>query len=97
MESPPQLRRFASSPRRQRLIDSRLETTTSAADWAASIRQISPQFGAHWVRLIVDGRLLEPQRGAYEPAQVRRLDDLVDSLHARGVKGPIVQDSLLLG
>jgi hypothetical protein len=68
------------------LIDRRLETTTSAAQRAALIRQIGPQLGARWVRLAVDWRYLEPKRGVYDPARVQRLDDLVDGLHARGIK-----------
>ena len=68
------------------LIDHRLESTTSAAERAALIKQIGPQLGARWVRLTVNWRLLEPTRGAYDPVRVKRLDELVDGLHARGVR-----------
>jgi hypothetical protein len=68
------------------LIDRRLETATSAVDQAALIKQIGPQLGARWVRLTVDWQLLEPTRGVYDAARVKRLDELVDGLHARHIK-----------
>jgi hypothetical protein len=68
------------------LIDSRLENTTDAAERAALIKEIGPQLGAHWVRLVVSWPQLEPTRGVYASAALQQLDDLVDGLHARGIK-----------
>ena len=69
------------------LCEPRLEDPgESAAARAALIKEIGPRLGARWVRLTVGWQTLEPERGAYAPAEVQRLDDLVDGLHARGLK-----------
>jgi hypothetical protein len=69
------------------LCEPRLEDpSTGAAARGALIREIGPQLGARWVRLTVSWQALEPAHGAYSPAEVQRLDDLVDGLHVRGLK-----------
>ena len=69
------------------LCEPRLDDPSAgAAARGALIQEIGPGLHARWVRLVADWSRLEPQRGAYVPAEVQRLDDLVDGLHARGVK-----------
>jgi hypothetical protein len=50
------------------------------------IREIDRGLGARWIRLVVSWAALEPEKGAYAPAQLERLDALVSGLHAAGVK-----------
>ena len=69
------------------IVDAALEAehATSAAK-PAMIREIDRGLGATWVRLTAHWSVLEPQQGAYAPAELERLDALVAGLHEAGVK-----------
>jgi len=68
------------------IIEPLLEQAPTPAARAALIDEIGAQLHVSWVRVAVNWSRLEPTPGLYDPAEVARLDALVDGLHDAGIK-----------
>lgn len=69
------------------IVDAELERQPpGSAATAGMIREIDRGLGARWIRLVVSWAALEPQQGAYAPAELERLDALVKGLHSARVR-----------
>ncbi len=68
------------------LTEPSLDAGSAGEPRSATIREIRHGLGARWVRVSVGWAELQPARDEYSAEAVNRLDTLVDSLHASGVR-----------